>query len=115
MKPQKIKYMIDAQDMDRAVKFYTETLGLESSFVSPYWSEVTFGDTIIGIHGGGDGTRKQTGLSLQYEDVQAAHNLAISAGAISIHAPKQNEGEPIILSSIADTEGNTIMLTQYTG
>lgn len=115
MKPEAVKYMLMAADMDRAVAFYRDTMGFEESFSSPHWSELNFGDAILGIHGGGDGSRNMTGLSLQYGDVKAAFESAVSAGAESIEPPVQREGEPIILATIADPEGNVIMLTQYVG
>ena len=115
MKPQAVKYVLMAQDMDRAVGFYRDTMGFTECFVSPYWSELRFGDAILGLHGGGDGSRRETGLSIQYADVEQAYTSAIGSGAKAVQPPEQREGEPIILSSISDPEGNVIMLTQYVG
>ena len=83
--------------------------------MSEYWSELKFGDAIIGIHGGGDGSANPTGISLQYSDVKQVYQSAIEAGAIAIVEPHQREGEPIILGELRDAEGNEIMLTQYVG
>lgn len=115
MKPQAVKFMIEAVDMDRAVSFYRDILGFEESIVSPYWSELTHGDAILGIHGGGEATPKVTGLSLQYADVDDAYRTALGGGATALSAPHQREGEPIILATIRDPEGNEIMLTQFSG
>lgn len=115
MKPQAVKYVLMAQNMDRAVAFYRDTLGFVESFSSPYWSELRFGDAIIGLHGGGDGSHQKTGLSIQYEDVKTAFANTMAGGATSIQVPEQREGEPIVLYSILDPEGNEIMLTQYVG
>ena len=115
MKPQAVKYMLMAQDMDRAVGFYRDTMGFEESFTSPYWSELKFGDAILALHGGGEGDPNATGLSIQYEDVRTAFNAAIQAGASAVQHPEQREGEPIILASVRDPEGNIFMLTQYMG
>ena len=115
MKPQAVKYVVMAKDMDRAVAFYRDTLGFAEDFASPYWAELRFGDAIIGLHGGGDGSRRKTGLSIHYEDVEGAFSLALSNGGAAISAPERREGEPIILSTILDPEGNEIMLTQYVG
>lgn len=115
MKPQSVKYMLMAQEMDRAVAFYRDGMGFEENFSSPHWSELNVGDTILGLHGGGDGSRNPTGLSLQYEDVVLAFDRAIEFGATSLQRPERREGEPIILSTIIDPEGNEIMLTQYVG
>lgn len=115
MKPAAVKFLLMVQDMDRAVAFYRDTLGFSESFSSPHWSELRFGDAILGLHGGGDGTRRETGLSVQYADVPVAFDLAVAAGAVPVQPPEQREGEPIILATIADPEGNEIMLTQYVG
>lgn len=115
MKPESVKYLLMVRDMDRAVAFYRDHLGFAEGFVSPDWSELRFGDAIIGLHGGGDGSRRQTGLSIQYADAARAYAVALEAGAASIAPPERREGEPILLSALADPEGNVIMLTQYVG
>ena len=103
------------QNMDRAVAFYRDAMGFSEDFSSPHWSELRFGDAILGLHGGGEGSRQQSGLSIQYEDVEQAYSQAIESGATGIQEPQQREGEPILLASISDPEGNVIMLTQYVG
>lgn len=37
-------------DMDKAVKFYRDTLGLDLKFQSPFWSEFATGETILALH-----------------------------------------------------------------
>ncbi len=115
MKPQAVKYMLMAQDMDRAVAFYRDAMGFDESFASADWSELRFGDAILALHGGGDGTRKPSGLSIQYEDVSAAFARAVEAGAVALRHPERRAYEPIILAVVGDPEGNEIMLTQYVG
>jgi len=47
----KLTYVIKfVSDMDRAVKFYRDTLGLPLKFQSPGWSEFSTGETILGLH-----------------------------------------------------------------
>lgn len=53
MKIQNVKYMLMAQDMERAIAFYRDVIGLKPTVVSPFWSELTFGDSIVALHGGG--------------------------------------------------------------
>ena len=109
-----VKYMLLASDMERAIKFYSG-LGFDVLNQNPYWSELSFNNSTIALHGGHDGSNNPTGLSLQFTDVHEAFNKAIKNGGKPIQSPEQREGEPIILSQLADTEGNVIMLTQYTG
>ena len=107
--------MLMVQDMARAISFYRDVLGFEESLSSPEWSEVRFGDAVVGLHAGADGSQRKTGLSIQYQDVRKAFDRAVEAGATVLQEPQQREGEPILLASIADPEGNVIMLTQYVG
>jgi catechol 2,3-dioxygenase-like lactoylglutathione lyase family enzyme len=47
----KLGYVIKfVGDMDRAVKFYRDTLGLSLKFESPGWSEFVTGETTLGLH-----------------------------------------------------------------
>lgn len=115
MKLEKVKYVLMAQDMERAVAFYTDTFGLTKAFVSPWWSELFFGDAIIALHGGGEGEQSITNLSLQVDDAAAACSIIEAAGGSIVEPPVQREGEPIMLGRFADPEGNLVMLTQYVG
>ena len=101
--------------MDRAIKFYQDVVGLRVDIQSPEWSELKYRETIVALHGGHDGSKNTTGLSLQFDDVQNAYDLALKDGAESIHPPKQEGGEPIILATLKDPEGNVIMFTQFVG
>jgi len=42
-----IKYVAD---MDKAVAFHRDTLGLPLKFASPFWSEFVTGDTTLALH-----------------------------------------------------------------
>ena len=115
MPVQKIKVMLMAHDMDRALKFHTDVFGFARGHQSENWSELMHGDTIIAFHGGGDGSPHPTGLSIQVEDAQATAAAIEAAGGTIIDTPYQNEGEPIKLGLFRDREGNEIMLTEWVG
>lgn len=115
MRPIKVKYMLMAANMRRAVAFYREVLGFEEIHVSDWWSELGFGDAILALHGGHDGSKNPTGLSLEFEDVLAACDDLHAAGAQIIEFPKQREGEPILLGAFQDAEGNQVAITQFVG
>ena len=47
----KLNYVIEfVGDMDRAVKFYRDVVGLPLKFQSPGWSEFSTGETTLGLH-----------------------------------------------------------------
>lgn len=112
---QAIKFVLWAQDMDRAVAFYTSVIGLAERFTSPGWSELGLGDAIVALHGGGDGSVNTTGLSIQVQDLGTACERVATGGGSVIDPPMSREGEPIRLANVQDTEGNRFMLTQYVG
>jgi predicted enzyme related to lactoylglutathione lyase len=115
MKLQKIKYLILAQDMQRAIKFYSAVFELVPTVESEWWSELTFGDTIVALHGGGDGTRHTSDMSFQVDNIVAACRLIRENGGRIVSEPEKREGEPIVLATFADTENNLLMLTQWVG
>ena len=104
MKPEKVKFMLMAVDMKRAVAFYRDVIGLEEVFVSEFWTELRHGDAIIALHGGHDSSRNPTGLSFQYEDVLAIAEKIAKSGA-KIASPRSlsdvKEGD-ITRKAIAD-------------
>ena len=112
MKVEGVTYMLMAQDMDRAVAFYRDVIGLEPRFSSPMWSELTFGDAIVAMHGGGSGELRRTGLSFQVEDLDSAVREVERGGGRVTRGPEDRPGEPIRLAGVVDTEGNAFALTQ---
>ena len=49
--PPKLSYVIlFVAEMDRAVKFYRDTLGFPLKFSSPGWSEFVTGETTLALH-----------------------------------------------------------------
>lgn len=115
MKLEKVKFMLMAADMKRAVAFYRDVIGLEEVFVSDFWTELRHGDAIIALHGGHDGSRNPSGLSFQFEDLLAMAEKIRQAGATILQAPSQRDGEPILLGIYRDAEGNEVFITQYVG
>jgi len=115
VRPEKVKFMLLATDMGRAVQFYQTVFGLDQIFVSEFWSELSFGTAIIALHGGHNGTVNPTGLSFQFEDVFDAVERIEKAGGTILEVPNQREGEPILLGRYRDAEGNEGFITQYVG
>jgi lactoylglutathione lyase len=110
MNVERVKYVIWAADMMRAVKFYTEVLGGRVLKQNDYICEIEICDGIIGIHGGGQGIRTWTGLSFQVPDVVAGAEEIVAAGGLLAREPEPEDDEPPHLAMCVDTEGNEFML-----
>ncbi len=61
MRIESLKYILMGQDMDRAVAFYRDVVGLKVNSQSPMWSELAHGDAVVALHGGGNGDFNPTG------------------------------------------------------
>lgn len=115
MKVERMKYVIWAADMDRALRFYEEVLGGRVLKRSEVISEVEVCGGVIGIHGGGEGKRTWTGLSFQVPDVLEGAREIVAAGGQLTREPQPENGEPPHLAMCVDPEGNEIMLTRKRG
>ena len=115
MQIESVIFMLMAQDMDRAVAFYHDVVGLDLRSASPRWSELTRGDATVALHGGGDGEFHDTGLSFQVADLDAACQEVKRGGGRVVKSPEDRPGEPIRLARLADTEGNGFTMSQYVG
>ncbi|HSJ02950.1 MAG: VOC family protein [Verrucomicrobium sp.] len=112
LKVERVKYILWAADMNRAAKFYTEVLGGMVLKKNQHICEIQIAESIIGIHGGGEGERTWTGLSFQVPDVVEGAAEIVAAGGQLIREPQPEDDEPPHLAMCVDTEGNEIMLTR---
>lgn len=109
---ERMKYVIWAADMKRAVNFYAKVFGGSVLKQNEVISEVSIANGLIGIHGGGEGKRTWTGLSFQVADVVAGATEIVAAGGQLVREPQPEDDEPPHLAMCVDTEGNEIMLTR---
>jgi len=112
---EKLKYIIWAADLDRAVRFYREVFDAEIVRQSEVMAEIRVAGSTIGIHGGGEGKRTWTGLSFQITDLFTACDVLRAAGGLVLRPPEDTPEEPAHLAMCADPEGNEIMLTKKRG
>jgi predicted enzyme related to lactoylglutathione lyase len=112
MNVERLKYVIWAGDMRRAVEFYAKVFGGSVLKQNEIISEVAICGGVIGIHGGGEGKRTWTGLSFQVPDVIAGAAEIVAAGGQMVREPQPEDGEAPHLAMCVDTEGNEIMLTR---
>lgn len=112
---EKVKYVIWAADMNRALRFYRDVLGGNITKQSEVISEVEIRGATIGIHGGGEGKRTWTGMSFQVPDVVTGAKEVVSGGGQLTHEPQPENDEPPHLAMCVDPEGNEFMLTRKRG
>jgi predicted enzyme related to lactoylglutathione lyase len=112
MHVEKLKYLIWAKDMARAVRFYREAFDAEVVRESEVMAELTIAGTTLGIHNGGESERTWTGLAFQVGDLFGACEILRAAGGQVLRPPEDTPEEPAHLAMCADPEGNEIMLTK---
>ncbi len=79
-----IKYVAD---MDKAVAFHRDNLGLALRFASPFWTEFDTGATTLALHGASDEhPAGSVQLGFRAEDLDAFY-AAREANGISFTAP----------------------------
>ena len=114
--------IIPATDQDRMLKFYTETLGLEKRADLPFgggsrWIEVAphRAETVIAIcppAPGASAGGKETGISLQSDDVDAYHAQLKGRGVdVDAEVSRFGEGVPPLFW-LRDPEGNKLIVVQ---
>lgn len=106
------KFILNVKNMDRALKFYQDAMGLEVKMSSPHWSEMRLGTAIVALHGGGSGDFCPTGLSFTVDNIeQALQHISNNGGAVR-SGPEDRSAEGIILADVTDPEGNGFMVSQ---
>ena len=112
MRVEKLKYVIWAQDLSRAVAFYRQVFQAEVVRESNVMAELVIAGAILGIHGGGQGQRTWTGLNFQVDDLFAACDALTAAGGEVLRPPVDTPEEPAHLAMCVDPDGNEIMITR---
>lgn len=114
--------IIPVDDQDRALRFYTDVLGLDKRADVPFgdgnrWIEVAppGAETPIAIcPPGPNGTAggKDTGITLQTDDIDAYHAQLKDRG-VDVDAEVSRYGDPVPpIFWFRDPEGNTLMVVE---
>jgi predicted enzyme related to lactoylglutathione lyase len=102
----RLNYVIKfVSDMNRAVKFYRDVLGLPLKFESPGWSEFATGETILALHpASAKNTPGAVELGFTVPNVEEFHRNLVGKGVqFSMPPTKQDFGSA--LAQFADSEG----------
>jgi predicted enzyme related to lactoylglutathione lyase len=114
--------IVPVDDQNRALQFYTEALGLEKRVDVPFgdgarWIEVapSGADTPIAICPPGPNVTaggKDTGISLQTDDIEAYH-VQLKDRGVDVDAEVSRFGATVPpLFWFRDPEGNTLMIVE---
>ena len=98
-------------DMDRAVAFYRDTLGLPLKFASPHWTEFATGETTLALHPASEkNPAGKIELGFGVPDLEKFHQAMTAKGvAFSMPPTKQDFGG--MLARFADSEGSQISVS----
>ena len=117
--PRSLMVVLYVHDMNRAVAFYRDAIGLGLVAQSAGWSMLTCGDALVGLHGIYRGVTESTvphaGLNLQVDDLDAAVARAVAGGAKLGAIREPEPGVPVRLAVLTDPEGNGFELRQQFG
>jgi lactoylglutathione lyase len=87
------KYVIKfVADMNNAVKFYRDTLGLQLKFESPGWSEFVTGETTLALQPGSEkNPAGKVELGFTVADVEAFYRDVSAKGVLFSMPPKKQD------------------------
>jgi catechol 2,3-dioxygenase-like lactoylglutathione lyase family enzyme len=96
-----IKYVAD---MDTAIAFYRDKLGLELRFQSPFWTEFATGDTVLALHPASeDNAAGSVELGFGVDDLGEFYVHREQLGIEFTREPKEMHG--IHIARIRDADG----------
>ena len=111
----KLNYVIEfVADMDRAVRFYRDVLGLLLKFQSPGWSEFSTGETSLGLHPASEkNPAGSVELGFNVPDLERFHQEMAAKGVqFSMPPTKQDFGGT--LAQFLDSEGGRCSVAEQT-
>jgi predicted enzyme related to lactoylglutathione lyase len=102
----KFSYVIKfVADMNRAVRFYRDVLGLQLKFESPGWSEFVTGETTLALHPASE--KNPAGaveLGFRVPDIQKFY-LEMKAKGVNFGMPPTKQDFGGLLAQFVDSEG----------
>jgi lactoylglutathione lyase len=103
--PTKLSYVIQfVADMEQAVRFYRETLGLPLKFQSPDWSEFVTGETTLALHpASSQNPAGKIQLGFRVRDIEAFYR-EMTAKGLTFTQPPTSEASST-LARFLDSDG----------
>ena len=106
MQGTQLRYAITSVgDMDKAVKFHRDVLGLKLKFESPGWSEFATGETTLALHRASEkNPAGKVELGFTVTDVEAFYRDMSAKGVLFTMPPKKHDFGAV-LAQFVDFEG----------
>jgi len=97
-------------DMDEAVTFYRDILGLNLKFQSPGWSEFVTGETTLALHLASENNPAGAcELGFSVDDIEGFHREKSAAGVVFTRPPTDEHGTK--LASFLDCDGAQVSVS----
>jgi catechol 2,3-dioxygenase-like lactoylglutathione lyase family enzyme len=97
-------------DMDQAVAFYRDKLGLELKFQSPFWTEFATGETTLALHPASvENPAGTVQLGLAVDDLGAFYGRRDELGIEFSSPPTEMHGSYI--GRFRDSEGSEVSIS----
>lgn len=104
-------FSLIVSDMDRAMKFYADSLGASTIWTSARWSSIEIAGVRLGLFADPAFDGGRVGLHFAVTDLQAAGaSIERAGGRIEKHPYEVAPG--VLVAEVADTEGNVFSLQQ---
>src|SRR2546422_27696 len=111
--------MVMVSEMDRSVRFYHDTLGLQLRFQSSDWTEFDVGSTTLALHSGGvpgspekERYAGRASIGFNVENVDKVFEELKAKGVRVAMPPTERAGEGIRLAVMLDPDGLPISFSQ---
>ena len=105
------------KEMDRALGFYRDVIGLRVEAESPHWSTLSCEGLTLALHSWSQGMDESmtphAGLNLRVDDLDAAIQEVEAGGGEVLGVREARPGIPVRLALVRDTEGNGFELRQH--
>lgn len=102
-----IKYVAD---MERAIAFYRDKLGLELKFQSPFWSEFATGETVLALHPASDENAPgSVELGFAVDNLGEFYERREQLGVQFTREPREMHG--IHIAAIHDADGAQVSVS----
>ncbi len=97
-------------DMDKAIAFYRDTMGLAVKFASPFWTEMVTGDTTLALHPASpENPAGKISIGFGVDDIDAFYAQQSAAGLEFPQPPRDQHG--VRMAAMRDSEGGEIRVS----